>query len=83
MARTVEDQVRQLLADYQGIPVADVTSEKELKAHLDLSSLDTWEVVSALEENYGIVIADAEVKSLHTVLDIVSLVQSKVLASSD
>lgn len=77
----VEDQVRQLIADCQGIPVADVGLDQELKADLDLDSLDTWELVQELEDGYQIVLHDSEVRALVTVLDVVSLVQSKVLAN--
>ena len=44
---------------------------------LDMDSLELVELVKALEDRYGIVIADAELKSLSSVGDAVSAIEAK------
>lgn len=49
---------------------------------LDVDSLELVELVKALEDRFGIVIADAELKGLATVGDAVSAIEAKAAAGS-
>ena len=57
--------------------VRDVSVELELRADLGAESIDIQNLVSAMEERYGVVFEDDELERLVTVGDLFELVRSK------
>ncbi len=57
------------------VPGAENAEPEQTWGDLDVDSLDLVEVVKALEDRYGIQIADGRLKSIATVGDAVALVQ--------
>ena len=60
------------------VPGADSATPESTWNDLDVDSLDLVEVVKALEDRYGIQIADEELKPIKGVRDAVRLVQRLV-----
>ena len=50
----IEARVKKIIAEQLGVPEADVTNEKAFVADLGADSLDTVELVMALEDEFGI-----------------------------
>lgn len=69
-----EARVRKLIAEHMGLIEADVTPEKGMVADLGFDSLDTVEVVMAIEDEFGIEIADDDWEATKTVAEAVALV---------
>ena len=59
-----------MLADALNIPVEKVTPDAKIVDDLGADSLDVVELLSQLEDEFGIVIPDDEVEKLVTVADV-------------
>lgn len=70
-------RVRTMLAEQLCIDVAEVTGASNLR-DLDIDSLDSVELIMALEEDYQISIPDDEAERHQTVDDIIAAVRARV-----
>ena len=62
-----EARVKKIIAEQLGVPEADVTNEKAFVADLGADSLDTVELVMALEEEFECEIPDEEAEKITSV----------------
>ena len=69
-------RVREIVAEQLGVDVEEVTSEASFTDDLGADSLDTVELVMALEEEFGIEIPDEDAEKISTVGDAVSYIES-------
>ena len=63
----VFEKIREIIAEQTGKDAEEITLETNVKDDLDADSLDLFELVMALEEEYGIEIPSEELESLTTV----------------
>ena len=63
----IEARVRKIVADQLGVAEADIKNESSFVADLGADSLDTVELVMALEEEFGTEIPDDEAEKITTV----------------
>lgn len=64
---TIEDRVRKIVAEQLGVKEEEVTSEASFVEDLGADSLDTVELVMALEEEFETEIPDEEAEKITTV----------------
>ena len=74
---TIPDKVRNIIAEQLGVKPEEVTPEAKFIEDLGADSLDTVELVMALEEEFGIEIPDEEAEKLVTVGDAVRYIGEK------
>ena len=67
MSAAVEEKVRKIIIDQLGVDEAEVTAEAKFIDDLGADSLDTVELVMALEEEFGIEIPDEDAEKITTV----------------
>ncbi len=69
------DTIRQIVADQLGVDVDEVTAEASFVDDLGADSLDTVELVMALEEEFGIEIPDEDAEKILTVSDAIKYIE--------
>jgi acyl carrier protein len=72
----LEEKVKKIIVDQLGVDVAEVTPEASFIEDLGADSLDTVELVMALEEEFGIEIPDEEAEKIVTVKDAVEYIKA-------
>ncbi len=71
------EKIREIIVDQLSADPADVTPEAKFKEDLDADSLDLFELVMALEEEYGIEIPSEDLENIVTVQDVIDYLKSK------
>jgi acyl carrier protein len=66
--------VTAVLSDELGVPVEEITVDRNLRDDLSMDSLDLIELVSGLEDQFGKPVPTARLKAVHTIGDVVDLV---------
>mgnify|MGYP003303004398 CR=1 FL=1 len=66
------EKIKEMLAEALNLPAEKVTAESKIVEDLGADSLDVVELLSRLEDEYGITIPDEDVESLLTVGDVVN-----------
>ncbi len=72
----VEQRVKKIVAEQLGVNEADVKSESSFVNDLGADSLDTVELVMALEEGFGMEIPDEDAEKITTVKDAISYIET-------
>ncbi len=73
---SVADRVKEIIVDQLGVNPEQVVPEAKFIEDLGADSLDTVELVMALEEEFGAEIPDEEAEKLKTVGDAIKYVES-------
>ncbi len=69
------EKVRQIVADQLGVDLEEVTTEASFVDDLGADSLDTVELVMALEEEFGLEIPDEDAEKISTVQDAIKYIE--------
>ena len=72
------EKIQGMLADALNISVDKVTADAKSVEDLGADSLDVVELLSQLEDEFGIIIPDEEVESLVTVADVAAAIEKLV-----
>ncbi len=76
--KSIEERVKDIIVDQLGVSADQVTPEAKFVEDLGADSLDTVELVMALEEEFDVEVPDDEAEKLQAVKDVVSFISSKV-----
>lgn len=71
---SIDERVKQIVAEQLGVDEDQVTSEASFMDDLGADSLDTVELVMALEEEFDIEISDEDAEKIQTVQDAVDYI---------
>ena len=77
MSSNVQEKVRAIIAEQLGVKPEQVTPQASFIDDLGADSLDTVELVMALEEEFGVEIPDEEAEKLVTVGDALRYIEQK------
>ena len=72
------EKIQAMLAEALNLPVEKVTPDAKIVEDLGADSLDVVELLSRLEDEFGIVIPDDEVENLVTVGDVATELEKLV-----
>ena len=76
MGKSVEEKVKEIIVEQLGVEEDDVTPSAKFIEDLGADSLDTVELVMALEEAFKIEISDEDAEKIHTVGDAIKYIQT-------
>lgn len=69
------EKVRAIIANELNIDESKITMDSSLNEDLGADSLDAVELIMALEDEFGVQVSDEDAQGIHTVGDIVKLVE--------
>jgi acyl carrier protein len=72
------EKIVKIIVDQLGVAESEVTMESSFVDDLGADSLDTVELVMALEEEFGIEIPDEDAEKMITVGDAVKYIEAKL-----
>ena len=75
--KSIEEKVKDIVAENLSVKVEQVTPEAKFIEDLGADSLDTVELVMALEEEFGIEVPDEDAEKLQSVGDVIKYVEEK------
>ena len=70
------DKIKEMVAENLGVDAATITEESSFKDDLGADSLDLFELVMALEEEFGIEIPTEDLEQIATVGDVIKYVEA-------
>ena len=73
---SVEEKVREIIVDQLGVDEKQVTSDAAFIDDLGADSLDTVELVMALEEEFDVEIPDEEAEKISKVQDAINYINN-------
>ena len=73
----VEEKVKNIIAEQLGVKKEEIKPESSFTDDLGADSLDTVEVVMALEEEFGVEIPDEDAEKITTVLNAIDYIKAK------
>ena len=78
MAATVEERVKKIVVEQLGVKEEDVTNDASFVDDLGADSLDTVELVMALEEEFEVEIQDEEAEKITTIQQAIDFVEAGI-----
>jgi len=73
--KSIEERVKDIIVEQLGVNADQVTPESKFIEDLGADSLDTVELVMALEEEFGQEIPDEEAEKLQSVGDVIKHIE--------
>ncbi len=73
--KSIEDRIRTIIATELGVKPEQITNEAKFIEDLGADSLDTVELVMALEEEFGNEIPDEDAEKLTSVGDVIRFIE--------
>jgi len=77
MEKIMSEKMKSIIAEQLNIDASEITLESSFKDDLNADSLDLFEMVMALEDNYGVEIPSEDLEKLLTVGDVVNYLKGK------
>ncbi|HSO72244.1 MAG TPA: acyl carrier protein [Thermodesulfobacteriota bacterium] len=73
----IDEKVIDIIVDKLGVERSEATPEAVFVDDLGADSLDLVELIMAMEEEFGMEIADEDAEKLRTVQDVISFISSR------
>jgi len=80
---SVEEKVKSIIVDQLGVKLEEVTATASFVDDLGADSLDTVELVMALEEEFGIEIPDEDAEKMTNVGEAIKYIDAKASNKED
>ncbi|MDW8139118.1 acyl carrier protein [Pseudothermotoga sp.] len=77
------ERIKEIIADKLGVDIDEVTDDADLIDDLDADSLDLVDLAMAIEDEFGVTIADEELEKIRTVRDIFKELYEKIKSAEE
>lgn len=71
------EKLQEIIAEQLGIEAGDVTAESNFKDDLDADSLDLFEMIMAMEEEFDVEIPSEDLEQIQTVQNVIDYLKNK------
>lgn len=71
------NKIKEIVAEQLGVEVSELTETTSLKDDLNADSLDLFQIIMSLEEEFGIEIPTEDTESIQTIGDIEKYLNSR------
>jgi acyl carrier protein len=71
------DKLKELIADQLSVDADSVVPEARFKEDLEADSLDLFELITSLEDEYDVEIPSEDLESILTVQDVITYLENK------
>ena len=71
------ERLKEIIADQLNVDAASITPESRFRGDLEADSLDLFELVMSLEEEYGVEIPSEDLEKILTVNDVIKYLEDK------
>lgn len=78
MTEDIAAKTKAIIAESLGVSIEEVTENASFITDLGADSLDTVELIMALEEQFGIEIPDEDAEKIQTVGQVIEYIKNKV-----
>jgi len=78
MTEDITAKIKAIIAESLGVDINEVTDNASFVNDLGADSLDTVELIMALEEQFGIEIPDEEAEKMQTVGQAIEYIKNKI-----
>lgn len=78
VAENLEERVKKIIVTQLAVDIAEVTPQSQFVQDLGADSLDTVELVMALEEEFDVEIPDEDAEKIKTVGEAVTYIKDKL-----
>ena len=75
MAGKLEDRVRDIIVEQLGVNAEQVTNEASFIDDLGADSLDIYQIIMGIEDEFGIKMAEDRIENIKTVGEAVALIK--------
>jgi acyl carrier protein len=73
----IYDDIKKVVVEQLGVSESEVTREASFVDDLGADSLDLVELIMAMEEEFGMEIADEDAEKLRTVQDVITFISAR------
>lgn len=74
----VLDKIKEIIKDVLGRDASSFDENTDIMNDLKLDSLDIVDLVMSVEDEWGVVVDDADIESLRTIGDVVKYIESRI-----
>lgn len=71
------EKIQEIIAEQLGVDAAEIQAQSRFKEDLDADSLDLFEMVMAMEEEFGVEIPSEDLEKLASVQDVMDYITEK------
>ena len=72
----VFEKIQEIIADKLGLDADEITLESSIKDDLNADSLDLYEIVTGIEEEFDVEVPTEALGNMNTVQDVVEYIES-------
>lgn len=77
-AEEIFQKFRQILAKKLKMKENEINKDSRLMDDIGVDSVDFWEIIAKVEQEFGIDVEDSDVKGVNTVQDVVNILKEKI-----